>query len=161
MTWRGSYYTEVTLDCFLPELWPFVSFCHLSTEVLVSASPPIFLKGYWWTFPVIVSMTWRWSYFIEVMLNWFLPELRSLCNFLTVSLVSATPLAVFSRFLKETFRLFSASPLALHRSFPHLGLSLTGRLEIHEMHCSTCRGSFSPELPCFNYAIISQYNYSF
>ena len=28
MTWRGSYYTEVTLDHFLLELWPFVSFSH-------------------------------------------------------------------------------------------------------------------------------------
>ena len=25
---RGSYYNEVTLDRFLPELWPFVSFSH-------------------------------------------------------------------------------------------------------------------------------------
>ena len=49
-------------------------------------------------FPVIVSMTWRWSYFIEVMLNWFLPELRSFGIVLTVSLVSAAPLAVFRGF---------------------------------------------------------------
>ena len=28
MTRRGSYYTEVTLDGFLPELLPFVSFSH-------------------------------------------------------------------------------------------------------------------------------------
>ena len=41
MTWRGSHYTEVTLDCFLPALCPFVSFSHLSTEVLVSATPHI------------------------------------------------------------------------------------------------------------------------
>ena len=152
MTWRGSYYTEVMLDCFLPEFWPFVSFSHLSkvlasttphtflkvywwnfpvivsmtrkwtcfievmlnrflpklwhfvsfshlsTEVLVSATPPTFLNGYWWNFPVIVSMNWKWSYFIEVMLYWFLPELWFFGNFLTVSLVSATPLAVCSGF---------------------------------------------------------------
>ena len=30
----------------LPELWPFVSFSQSSTEVLVSATPPTFLKGY-------------------------------------------------------------------------------------------------------------------
>ena len=43
----------------------------ISTEVLVSPTPPTFLKGYWWNFPVIVSMTWRWLYFIDVMLNAF------------------------------------------------------------------------------------------
>ena len=37
MTWRRSYHTEVTLDCVLPELWFFVSFSLLSTEVLFSA----------------------------------------------------------------------------------------------------------------------------
>ena len=37
MTWGGSYFMEVALDCFLPELWLFVSFSHLSTEVLVSS----------------------------------------------------------------------------------------------------------------------------
>ena len=97
-TWRGSYYTEVMLYCFLPELWPFISFSHLSKEILVSATPPTFLKGYWWNVPVLVSKTWRRSYFIEVMLNWFLPQLRSFGNFLTKSLVCATPLAVFSGF---------------------------------------------------------------
>ena len=62
MTWRGSYCREVRLDGFLPvwELWPFVS---LSTDVFVSATPPTCLKGFWWNFPVIVSMTWRWSYY--------------------------------------------------------------------------------------------------
>ena len=96
MTWRGSYYTEVTLDCFLPELWPLVNFSHLSTKVLVFATPPTFLRGYWRNFPVIVSMTWRWSHFIEVILNWFLPELRSFGNILTVIL--SLPLAVFIGF---------------------------------------------------------------
>ena len=206
MTWRGSYYTEVTLDCFLPELWPFVSFSQfyqqkflspqlllkfsrgideifqillpwpeddhnlsrscstnfyqsygpltivqqyvsspqllsqfsvdfsdafqllfpwpeedyiiprsrftafyqsygpltvlaiLSTEVLVSTTPPTGFKGFWWNFPDIVSMTWRWSYFIEVILSWFLSELWPLKIFSIVSLVSATPLAVFNGF---------------------------------------------------------------
>ena len=27
-TWRCAYYTEEPVDCFLPELWPFVSFSH-------------------------------------------------------------------------------------------------------------------------------------
>ena len=49
MTWRGSYYTEVTLDCFLPELWPFVSFSHLSTEVLVSAFTTYWHLKHWET----------------------------------------------------------------------------------------------------------------
>lgn len=30
MTRRGSHYTEVTLDCLLPESWPFVSFSHFN-----------------------------------------------------------------------------------------------------------------------------------
>ena len=75
MTWRGSYYTEFTLDRFLPEIWLFVSFSHfISTEVLVSTIPSTVFKGFWWNFPDIVAMTWR-RYFIEVMLNWFLPQL--------------------------------------------------------------------------------------
>ena len=158
MTWKGSYYTEVTLDRFLPELWPFVRFSHfinrgsclrnssysfqgilmklssycshdvwrsheedhiiprsrlttlyqsydplsvlaiLSTEVLVSATPPTVFKGFWWNFLVIVPMTWRWSYFIKVILSWFLSELWPFNNFSAVSLVSATPLAVFNGF---------------------------------------------------------------
>ena len=42
---------------------------------LVSATPPTVFKAFWWNFLVIVLMTWRWSYFIEVMLDWFLLEL--------------------------------------------------------------------------------------
>ena len=111
MTWRESYYTEVTLDRFLPELWPFVSFSHLSTEVLVSATPPTVFKGFWWNFPDILAMTWRWSYFIEVMLSWFLPELWLFNNCSTVSLVSTTPLTrQFSVDFSETFQLFFPRP---------------------------------------------------
>ena len=65
---------------------------------LVSATPPTVFKGFWWNFTVIVPMTRRSSYYIEVMLDWFLPELCPFNNFSTVSLVSATPLAVFSGF---------------------------------------------------------------
>ena len=54
---------------------------------LVSATPPTVFKRFWWNFPVYVPMTWRWSYFIEVMLYWFLPELQPFGNFSAVSLV--------------------------------------------------------------------------
>ena len=59
MTWRRSYFTEFTLDRFLPELWPFVSFSHFVNTSDVSATPFTFLKGFWWNLLVIVSMTWR------------------------------------------------------------------------------------------------------
>ena len=42
---------------------------------LVSATPLTVFKGFWWNFPVIVPMTWIWSYFIKVLLYWFLPKL--------------------------------------------------------------------------------------
>ena len=61
-------------------------------------SPTTVFKGFWWNFPDIIAMTWRWSYYIEVMLDWFLPELWPFSNFSTVNLVSPTPLAVFSGF---------------------------------------------------------------
>ena len=99
MTWRCAYYTQVTLDRFLPELWPFVSFSlFFSTEVLVSGTPPTVFKGFWWNFPDIVPMTWRCACFIEVMLDWFLPELWPFNNFSAVSLVSAIPPTVFKGF---------------------------------------------------------------
>ena len=62
----------------------------LSANVLVSATPPTFLKGFSWSFSVIVSMTWRWSYFTEgharliftrVMVLWqFFNSKSCLCN---------------------------------------------------------------------------------
>ena len=96
MTWRGSYYTEIMLDRFLLELWPFVSFSHFIYRNSCLHNSSYISQEIWWNFPVIVSMTWRWSCFIGVMLDRFLPELWSFGIFLTVSLVSATPLAVFS-----------------------------------------------------------------
>ena len=47
---------------------------------LVSVTPTVF-KGFWWNFPVIVHMTWRWSYFIEVMLDWFFTRVIALWHF--------------------------------------------------------------------------------
>ena len=72
MTWRGSYYTEITLDHFLPRVMPFVSFSHFINRGSCLRSSSYSFQGFWWNFPDIVAMTWRWSYFIEVMLNWFL-----------------------------------------------------------------------------------------
>ena len=109
---------------------------------LVSPSPPTVFKGFWWNYPVIVPMTWRCAYFIEVMLDWFLPELwpfvsfshfinRSSClsnsslftcyNFSTVSLVFATPLAVSVDF-SETFQLLFQWPEEDH-IIPRSGLT--------------------------------------
>ena len=65
---------------------------------LVSANPPTVFKGFLWNFPVIVPMTWRRAYLIEVMLDWFLPELWPFNNFSAVSLVSPTPPTVFKGF---------------------------------------------------------------
>ena len=57
MTWRGSYYTEVTLDHFLPELWPFVSFSHFINRSSCLRNSSFNFKGFWWIFPDIVPMT--------------------------------------------------------------------------------------------------------
>ena len=90
MTWRGSYYTEVRFDRFLPELWPFVSLNHLPQKFLSPQHLLHFSRDIDETFQLLFPCP---EDFIEVMLNWFLPELRSFD-----SLVSATPLAVFSGF---------------------------------------------------------------
>ena len=86
------------LTAFYQNYGPLSVLAILSTEVLVSAPPPTFFKGFWLNFPVIVPMTWKWSYLTEVMLDCFLPELWPFGNFSTVSLVSSTHLAVFSGF---------------------------------------------------------------
>ena len=49
-------------------------------------------------FDEIFQLSFPCAYFIEVMLDRFLPELWPFNNFSAVSLVSATPLAVFSGF---------------------------------------------------------------
>ena len=41
---------------------------------LVSTTPLTVFKGFWWN-SSYCSQDWRWSYFIEVMLYWFLPNL--------------------------------------------------------------------------------------
>ena len=92
ITWRCAYYTEVTLDRFLPEWWPFVSFSHFKnrSSCLRNSS-----YSFQWSFMKLSrycchDLTWRCAYFIEVMLDWFLPELLTFNNFLAVSRVSAT-----------------------------------------------------------------------
>ena len=97
-TWRGSYYTKVTLDCFLPELWPFVSFSHFVNRGSCLGNSSYSFQGILMKLSSYCSMTWRWSYFIEVMLSWFLSELWPFNNFSIVSLVSATLHAVFNGF---------------------------------------------------------------
>ena len=94
---------------------------------LVSATRPTVFKGFWWNFPVIVSMTWRCAYFIEVTLNWFLPELWPFNNFSAVSLVSATPLTVFKGFwwnfpviVSKTWRCAYYTEVTLDRFLPEL-----------------------------------------
>ena len=50
---------------------------------LVSAIPPSVFKGFWWNFPVIVLMSWRWSYFsrFQVIALWqFFNSKSCLCN---------------------------------------------------------------------------------
>ena len=100
MTWRCAYFTEVTLDRFLPEIWPFGSLSHFinRSSCLRNSSYSLVFKGFSWNFPDIVPMTWRCAYFIEVMLDWFLLELWPFNNFSAVSLVSATPPTVFKGF---------------------------------------------------------------
>ena len=80
-----------------------------SVDTVLSPQPPTVFKGFWWNFPVIVPMTWRWSYFIEVMLDWILPEFLSFGNFSVLSLVSPTRLAVSVDF-SETFQLLLPWP---------------------------------------------------
>ena len=90
-------YTEVKLDRFLPELWPFVSFSHLINKRSCLSNFYSF-QGILMKLFRYCCMAWRCACFIEVMLDWFLPELWPFNNFSAVSLVSATPLAVFSGF---------------------------------------------------------------
>ena len=78
MTWRYEYFKEVMLDWFLPELWPFNNFSAVS---LVSATTLAVFRGFEWNLPVIVPMTWRGSYYIEVTLDRFLPELWPFVSF--------------------------------------------------------------------------------
>ena len=99
MTWRGQVYTEFMLDCFLPELWPFVSVRNfinrnscLRNSIYISQGILTKLSSYCFHYLKMII------YLIAVMLDWFLPEFWSFGNFLTVSIVSATPLAVFSGF---------------------------------------------------------------
>ena len=70
----------------------------VSRHNLVSATPPTVFKRFWGNFPVIVPLPWRWSYFIEVMLNWFLRELWPFNNISTVSHVFATSPRFFKGF---------------------------------------------------------------
>ena len=86
------------INLLLPELWLFVSFSHFINSSSCLRTSVYSFQGIWWNFSVIVPMNWRWSYFIEVMLNYFLPELWPFNNFSIVSLVSATPLAVLMDF---------------------------------------------------------------
>ena len=83
------------------------SFCpsfYLSVSLKNFLSPQLLLQisGFWLNFPVFIHMTWRWLYFIEVMLNWFLKELWSFNNFPTVSL-SPQLLAQFQWILVKPF----------------------------------------------------------
>ena len=50
-------------------------------HTLVSATPPTVFKGFWWNFPDIVAMSWRWSYFIEIVLDWFYQSYSPLAIF--------------------------------------------------------------------------------
>ena len=68
VSWRGLYFW--VRPSVRPSIPPSVH-----RHNLVSATRLTVFKGFWWNFPVIVSMTWRWSYFIKVMLDCFLPEL--------------------------------------------------------------------------------------
>ena len=78
MTWRCAYFIEVMLNWLLPELWPFNNFSAVS---IVSATPPTVFKGFWWNFPVIDPMTWRYAYHTEVTFDRFLPELWPFVSF--------------------------------------------------------------------------------
>ena len=86
------------LTAFYQSYGPLSVLAILSKGVLVSATPPTVFQGFLWNFPDFVTMTWRCAYFIEVVLDWFLPELWPFNNFSAISLVSATPLTVSSGF---------------------------------------------------------------
>ena len=50
------------LTIFYQSYGPLSVLAILSTDVLVSATPPTVFKGIWWNYPIIVPMTWSWSY---------------------------------------------------------------------------------------------------
>ena len=77
----------------------------------------------------------------EVMLSWFLSELWPFSNFLIVSLVSATPLAVFSGFY-DTFQLLFPWPEEDHiksRSPPDCFLPELWPFAIYKNWKKTCQ----------------------
>ena len=113
MTWRGPYYTEVTLHCFLPELWPFVRFSHLSTDVLVSETTLSFLKGYWLTFRLLFPWPEDDHILSRSCSTDVYQSYGPFVSFSTVRLVSATPLAVFRDF-SEAFQLLLPWPEEAH-----------------------------------------------
>ena len=69
--WPEEAYTiqRSGLTGFYQSYGPLSVLAILWIQILVIATPPTLLKGFWWNFPVIVSMTKRWSYFKEVMLD--------------------------------------------------------------------------------------------
>ena len=68
--------TRSRLTAFYQSYGPLSVLGFLSTVLLVTATPPTFLKGFDETFQLLFP----WPYFTKVMLDWFLPELWSYAN---------------------------------------------------------------------------------
>ena len=130
MTWRGSYYTELTPDCFLQVLLPFVSFSHFinretawyggkyclkgpvntkqPTNQFINRSSCLCNSSYIFQGILIKLSSYCFHDLKMIIFYWgharlIFTRVMALWQFSILNLVSATPLAVFNRFFQLLF----------------------------------------------------------